>query len=66
MSHILFGFFAIGLGLTGVFVWWSDFGQVLRGFIPLGLILVGLVAMGAGLVPLSQGDPQGPQEKIQS
>ena len=49
MTHLLFGLVAICAGLGGVFLWWDDFGEVLRGFIPIVLIVVGIVAIGAGL-----------------
>lgn len=50
MTHLIFGLISICAGLSGVFVWWDDFGLVLRGLIPIVLITVGLVAIGAGLV----------------
>ncbi len=50
MSHLFFGLVGVGAGLIGVFVWWDDFGLVLRGLIPIVLIVVGLLAIGSGLV----------------
>lgn len=50
MAHLIFGLIAVCAGLSGVFVWWDDFGLVLRGLIPVLLIVVGLVALGAGLM----------------
>ncbi len=50
MAHLIFGFVAVCAGLSGVFFWWDDFGLVLRGLVPIVLIVVGLVAVGAGLL----------------
>ena len=50
MTHLIFGMIAIAAGLFGVFAWWGEFGQVLRGLIPLALLVVGFVAIGAGLL----------------
>ncbi len=49
MGHIVFGMIALVAGLCGVFVWWEDFGGVLRGLMPLAFVVLGLVALGAGL-----------------
>lgn len=50
MTHLIFGLIGVGAGMYGVLVWWDDFGLVLRGLVPLTLIVVGLIAIGAGLV----------------
>jgi hypothetical protein len=50
MGHLFFGLVAMCAGLFGVFAWWDDFGLVLRGLIPITLIVVGLVGIGAGLL----------------
>lgn len=49
MPHMIFGLIAISAGLFGVFAWWSDFGLVLRGLIPVVLLVIGFIAIGAGL-----------------
>lgn len=54
MGHFLFGLIAVCAGLLGVFIWWDDFGLVLRGLIPITLIVVGLIGVGAGLVARSR------------
>jgi len=56
MTHMIFGLIAISAGLVGVFAWWDDFGLVLRGLVPLALMVVGLVAIGAGLIPQGHAD----------
>ena len=45
MSHLAIGTLLIALGLWGMFAWWDCFGLVMRGFVPLALLAVGLVAM---------------------
>ena len=37
------------LGLLGIVFWWSQLGDVLRGLIPLVLLVVGLIALASGL-----------------
>ena len=49
MTHLIFGAIAVAAGLVGVFAWWSDFGLVLRGLLPIVLVVVGFIAIGAGL-----------------
>ncbi len=48
MIHLLVGLIALCLGAWGIISWWSFFGQCLRGFIPIMLVLLGLAAIGAG------------------
>ena len=43
MSNIIVGCIAIVLGLWGLFVWWPEFGLVLRGLAPFALLIVGLL-----------------------
>lgn len=49
MQNIVFGLVAIALGLWGLSAWWYSVLDVLRGFIPPALVLLGLVAIGAGM-----------------
>ncbi len=42
------GLSIIVLGAWGIIEWWDDFGEMLRGSVPLLLVLVGLAAIGAG------------------
>ena len=48
MIHLIAGLVTIVLGAWGIIVWWCQFGEVLRGLIPILLVLVGLAAIGAG------------------
>ncbi len=49
MVHLIGGLVAVVLGLWGVFGWWDSFGMVLRGLIPLMLLIGGLIAAGVGI-----------------
>lgn len=49
MPNIIFGLLAIALGLWGLSVWWWSVAELLRGLVPIVLILLGLVAVGAGV-----------------
>ena len=49
MTHLIVGLILLVLGAWGIIEWWGDFGEFLRGFIPLMLVFVGLVGIGYGL-----------------
>ena len=49
MTNLIIGLVCLALGAWGLVAWWEDFGQALRGVIPLLLVLLGLAAIGAGL-----------------
>ena len=49
MINIIAGLIAIVLGIWGLGVWWWSFSEVLRGLIPLVLIIGGLAAIAAGI-----------------
>ncbi|MBF0381850.1 MAG: hypothetical protein HQL69_12580 [Magnetococcales bacterium] len=52
MANIIFGLVALALGLWGVSVWWWSIVEILRGIVPIALILLGLVALGAGVTKM--------------
>jgi hypothetical protein len=54
MANIIFGLVALALGLWGVSVWWWSIVEILRGLIPIVLILLGLVALGAGVTRMRE------------
>ncbi|MBF0460315.1 MAG: hypothetical protein HQL87_02870 [Magnetococcales bacterium] len=54
MASIVFGLVAIALGLWGLSTWWWSVVEVLRGVVPLLLILIGPVALGAGITRLRE------------
>lgn len=49
MSHMMGGIIAVILGMMGIIGWWDNFGDFLRGFIPLVLFVGGLVAISTGM-----------------
>lgn len=49
MFHIVGGSIAALLGILGIIQWWNNFGGVLRGSIPLLLLIGGFVAVSFGL-----------------
>ena len=49
MVHVIGGAVAVVLGLIGIIGWWDNFGDFLRGSIPLALLIGGLIAVNAGL-----------------
>jgi hypothetical protein len=56
MASIVFGLVAIALGLWGLSTWWWSVVEVLRGVVPLLLILIGPVALGAGITKLRENN----------
>ncbi len=54
MASIVFGLVAIALGLWGLSTWWWSVTELLRGLIPLLLILLGPIALGAGITKLRE------------
>jgi len=59
MPNIIFGLVAIALGLWGLSVWWWSVAEFLRGVAPIALILLGLVAVGAGVSVVREGTDDG-------
>jgi fatty acid desaturase len=49
MPNIVFGLLAVALGSWGLATWWWSVVELLRGIVPLALILLGFVALGAGV-----------------
>ena len=45
MSNIIGGLVAVVLGIWGLLVWWEDFGEIMRGFVPFALIVIGLLSL---------------------
>ena len=58
MIHLLVGLIALCLGAWGIISWWEFFGEMLRGLIPILLVLLGLAAIGAGFRKL-MGESEG-------
>jgi len=49
MKHLVAGLILLVLGVCGIIFWWYEFGEFLRGVIPVAFVLVGLAALGAGI-----------------
>jgi len=49
MPNIIIGLLSISVGLWGVSVWWFSLAELLRGVVPLLLLLFGMVALMAGV-----------------
>ncbi|MBF0386936.1 MAG: hypothetical protein HQL20_03675 [Candidatus Omnitrophica bacterium] len=49
MVHIIGGSIAAVLGIIGIIGWWDNFGDFLRGAMPLAIFIGGLVALNTGL-----------------
>ncbi|MBF0308760.1 MAG: hypothetical protein HQL56_04440 [Magnetococcales bacterium] len=57
MPTIVFGLISMALGLWGLSTWWWSIVELLRGLVPLLLIVLGLVALGAGVSKIRNGGP---------
>ncbi|MBF0489296.1 MAG: hypothetical protein HQL15_01580 [Candidatus Omnitrophica bacterium] len=55
MAHIIGGIIAAVLGVFGIIGWWDNFGDFLRGSIPLFLLIGGLIALNTGFKHLNKG-----------
>ncbi len=69
MVHLIVGLVLLILGAWGLIEWWDDFGELMRGLVPLLLVLVGLAAIGAGFKKPKDEDEEedvkGPRKFIQ-
>jgi hypothetical protein len=57
MRHLVFGTILIVLGLWGLFAWWSSFALVVRALVPLGLVVLGLIAVLSSYYRLAGAEP---------
>ena len=55
MRHLIGGTGCIVLGLCGMSAWWPQFAEVMRGFVPFSLLIVGLIAVLSSYNRLSLG-----------
>ena len=60
MPIIVFGLVLMALGMWGLAAWWWSFVELLRGLVPFALILLGLVALGAGVTKMRDGSSTEP------
>jgi len=64
MTNLIVGLICLALGAWGITAWWDEFGAVLRGLLPIVLILVGLAAVGAGMKSRATSKPEGEDEDL--
>jgi hypothetical protein len=66
MPTIVFGLLSVALGLWGASIWWWSVVEVLRGLVPLVLLVLGLVALGAGVTKMRDGgaSPEQPDAEL--
>jgi hypothetical protein len=68
MSVLIGGAIAVILGIIGIIEWRADFAVVLRGTVPLILLLGGVIALYVGYDELQEKlreDKQGQEEKLE-
>ncbi|NQU64279.1 MAG: hypothetical protein HQ517_08360 [SAR324 cluster bacterium] len=51
MASVFFGLVIVALGVWGLSVWWWSVAEFLRGFVPVALVIFGIIAIGAGITP---------------
>jgi len=49
MNSIIVGLVTIAFGILGMTVWWWSFTELLRGLVPLVLIVFGVIALASGV-----------------
>ncbi|MEO5372969.1 MAG: hypothetical protein H7840_01685 [Alphaproteobacteria bacterium] len=57
MPGIVAGLLAVALGLWGMTVWWWSVVDLLRGLVPIVLILLGVLALAAGVSTVRKETP---------
>jgi len=57
VATIIFGLVCLSLGLWGISAWWWSLVEVLRGLVPLLAVVLGLVALGAGVTKMREATP---------
>lgn len=67
MPNIIAGLLAIALGSWGLATWWWSVAELLRGIVPLVLIMIGFVALGAGVsngISLERGNSKTKDDEV--
>jgi hypothetical protein len=65
MAQIILGLLAVTLGLWGLSVWWYSVEELLRGLVPIVLILFGVAALMAGVSkPVPRNRERSDQELV--
>lgn len=63
MKILLGGIVAVILGVVGLIAWWADFLEVLKGFIPIVLVLGGVLAIYLGIEEIKTAPASPPKEE---
>ena len=63
MKILLGGIVALILGFIGLILWWSEFFRVLRGVIPIILVLGGALAVYLGIEDIKTANASPPAEE---
>ena len=63
MKILLGGIVAVIIGVVGLFAWFSDFLEVLKGIIPIILVLGGALAIYLGIEDVKTASVTPPQEE---
>ena len=62
MKILLGGIVALIIGVVGLFAWWGDFLKVLKGIIPIILVLGGALAVYLGIEDIKTTSAAPPEE----
>jgi len=68
MSVLIGGAISVILGIIGVIAWWEQFGIILKGSVPITLLLGGALALYIGYDELQEKlreEKQGQEEKLE-
>ena len=57
MKHVVVGLIVMFLGVWGMIVWFKTLGLVMRGLVPIVLVVFGLVALLSGFRRLAAANP---------
>jgi threonine/homoserine/homoserine lactone efflux protein len=63
MKILLGGIVAVILGVVGLIAWWADFLEVLKGIIPIVLVLGGALAIYLGIEEIKTAPPSPTKEE---
>lgn len=63
LTSIVGGAIAIVLGLLGLINWWGDFVTILKGGIPILLLLGGIISLVAGISEMKETSKTKKEEK---
>ena len=63
MKILLGGIVAVIIGVVGLIAWWSDFLEVLKGFIPIIFVLGGALAIYLGIEDIKTASSTPPPQE---